>query len=218
MNNELLQIFEQEPRYKEAFDDFLKTHYENHGKNATPEERKVFDEHYAERFLSGIKNPPKGREVLISGERLTIRKATLEDVDFMRSVELHPDNSEWVAHWPLGWRIAKFGDPDFLQTIVEREDGTPIGIIIFCDMRFIEERVQLKRIAILDKGKGYGKEALYLVQKLAFEVFGTKYLYLSTREQNLRAQSIYKKTGFVPETPDPCVRFHIALEDYQKQQ
>lgn len=218
MNNELLQIFEKEPLYKEAYESFLKHHFENYGKNSTAEERIQFEAHYAERFLDGLKHTTKNREVLISGERLTIRKATLDDVDFMRSVELHPDNSDWVAHWPLGWRIAKFGDPDFLQTIVEREDGTPIGIIIFCDMYFRNERVQLKRIAILDKGKGYGKEALRLVQKLAFEVFGTKYLYLSTREQNLRAQSIYKKTGFIPETPDPCVRFHIALEDYEKQQ
>lgn len=75
--------------------------------------------------------------------------------------------------------------------------------------------MQLKRIVVIEKGKGYGKEALQLAQKLAFEVFGTKYLYLGTKAENLRAQSIYKATGFLPDMPDPCTQFHISLEDYK---
>lgn len=68
---------------------------------------------------------------------------------------------------------------------------------------------------IIEKGKGYGKEALYLAQKLAFEVFGTEYFFLGTREHNLRAQSIYKATGFIPAMPDPCTQFYITDEDYK---
>lgn len=101
-----------------------------------------------------------------------------------------------------------------LQTIIEKSDGTPIGIMIFCDLMNCEAELQLKRIAILEKGKGYGKEALYLAQKYAFEVLGTKCLSLGTKEHNIRAQSIYKATGFTPDMPDPCTHFHIAAEDY----
>ena len=126
------------------------------------------------------------------------------------------ENTPWVGKWSLGWRIAKFGDKDFLQTIIEKEDGTPIGIIIFCDMLYLKSRLQLKRIAITEKGKGYGKEALYLAQKLAFEVFGTEYLYLGTKETNLRAQSIYKATGFIPDMPDPYTKFYITDKEYKK--
>lgn len=207
MNEQLLAILSENSRYKEAYYGFLEIHKKNRG--GTPEELAEFEKNFARDFLNGIKSNNTECKELIKGERLTIRKACIADADFMRTVELDEDNSPWVANWPLGWRIAKFGDEDFLQTIIEREDGTPIGLIIFCDMRAVKQQMQLKRIAIIDKGKGYGKEALLLAQKLAFEVFGTKCLYLGTKEANLRAQSIYKATGFIPDMPDPCTRFHI---------
>ena len=182
---------------------------------ADSQEFLTFKKAFAEDFQRGIANNKIDRKILIQGERLTIREACIEDSDFMSNVERDVDNSPWVANWPLGWRVARFGDADFLQVIIEREDGTPIGFIIFRDMLNKEKQIQLKRIAIIDKGKGYGKEALYLVQKLAFEVFGTKRLYLWTKEENLRAQSIYKATGFVPDMPDPCVSFHMNRADYE---
>ena len=54
-----------------------------------------------------------------------------------------------------------------------------------------------------------------MAKKLAFEVFGTKYLYLGTKDTNLRAQNLYKKAGFTPEMPDPCTKFHITIKEYR---
>lgn len=175
-----------------------------------------FEKSYTEDFKRGIENDSTDRNVIIQGDKLIIREAHIEDAEFMSNVERDEDNSPWVANWPLGWRVARFGDPDFLQVIIERNDGTPIGFIIFRDMLQKENMVQLKRIAIIDKGKGYGKETLYLAQKMAFEIFRTKRLYLYTKLENLRAQSIYKATGFTQETPDPCVSFYMTLDDYRE--
>lgn len=214
-NEELLRVFAENPRYKEAYYDFLEIHKKNRGSQSTVEQLAEFENYFAMDFLNGLKNDSSERIELIKGERLTIRKANIADADFMHSVELDEENSPWVGNWPLGFRIAKFGDRDFLQVIIEKENGTPVGFMIFCDMVKVKERMQLKRIAVIEKGKGYGKEALQLAQKLAFEVFGTKYLYLGTKAENLRAQSIYKSTGFLPDMPDPCTQFHISLEDYK---
>lgn len=216
MNDELLAVFAENPRYKEAYSEFLELHRNGHGKGNTEEQLAAFEECYARDFLNGIKSDSDERVELIKGGRLTIRKAHIADADFMRSVELDEDNSPWVGCWPLGWRIAKFGDKDFLQTIIEKEDGTPIGMMIFCDMVYVRSRLQLKRIALIEKGRGYGKEALHMAQRLAFEVFGTEYLYLGTKQNNLRAQSIYRATGFSSDMPDPCTQFYIRAEDYQK--
>ena len=173
MNDQLSAILPENLQFKEAYYGFLEIHKKNRG--GTSEELAEFEKFYAKDFLNGIKNNSTERKVLIKGERLTIRRACIEDADFMQSVELDEDNSPWVANWPLGWRIA-----------------------------------------IIDKGKGYGKEALLLAQKLAFEVFGTKCLYLGTKEANIRAQSIYKATGFIPDMPDPCTRFHINIGKWSK--
>lgn len=215
MNSELSMILSENPGYKSAYYQFLEIHKNNYGKNSTKEQLEEFEEYYATDFLNGIKNDNNRREEFIQGERIVIRKAYIADADFMHSVELHEENTPWVADWPLGFRIAKFGDPDFLQTIIEKEDGTPIGFIIFRGMAGKESRLELKRIAIMEKGKGYGKEALHLAQKLAFEVFGTKYFYLGTKENNLRAQSIYKATGFIPNMPDPCTQFYMTEREYR---
>ena len=215
MNTELATILSENPHYAVAYDEFMESHKNGYGKNSTPEELATFEEFFGRDFLNGIKNDSDEREELVRGERLVIRKARIADADFMRSVELDADNAPWVANWPLGYRIAKFGDVDFLQTIIEKTDGTPIGLIIFRDMVNVKERLELKRIAITEKGKGYGKEALRLAKKLAFEVFGTKYLYLGTKDTNLRAQNLYKKAGFASEMPDPCAKFHITFEEYR---
>ena len=215
MDTELAKVFSQNPRYETAYTEFLESYKNGYGKNSTEEELAEFEKFFTRDFLNGIKKDSEEREELIIGERLVIRRARIADADFMQSVELEPDNSPWVANWSLGWRIAKFGDEDFLQTVIEKTDGTPIGILIFRGMRNVKEKLELKRIALIEKGKGYGKEVLYLAQKLAFDMFETQYLYLGTKETNIRAQSIYKATGFTPDMPDPCTGFHITAEAYK---
>ena len=215
MNTELATILSQNPRYADAYNEFLEEHKNGYGKNSTEEELAEFERFFTRDFLNGIKKDSNEREVLIAGERLVIRRAGIADADFMQSVELDADNSPWVANWSLGWRITKLGDEDFLQTVIEKMDGTPIGILIFRGMRTIQDKLELKRIALIEKGKGYGKEAIYLAQRLAFDVFRTPYLYLGTKDTNIRAQSIYKATGFTPDMPDPCTSFHITAEAYR---
>ena len=216
MNTELAKIFSQNPRYETAYTEFLELYKNGYGKNSTEEELAEFERFFTRDFLNGIKKDSNEREELIAGERLVIRRARIADADFMQSVELDADNSPWVANWSLGWRITKFGDEDFLQTVIEKTDGTPIGILIFRGMQTIQDKLELKRIALIEKGKGYGKEAIYLAQRLAFDVFETPYLYLGTKDTNIRAQSIYKATGFTPDMPDPCTSFHITAEMYKK--
>ena len=216
MNAELKEILEQNPRYAAAYNEYMEIHRNGYGKNSTPEELATFEEFFGRDFLNGIKKDNDEQEELIRGERLVIRKARIADADFMQSVESDADNSPWVATWPLGWRITKLGDEDFLQTVIEMTDGTPIGILIFRGMRSVQEKLELKRIALIEKGQGYGKEALYLAQRLAFEVFETSCLYLGTKDTNVRAQSIYKATGFTADMPDPSTSFHITAEEYKK--
>lgn len=213
MNTELQQIFTENPHYKAAYYEFFELHKNGYGKNSTPEELATFEGYYARDFLNGLK-APEDTSVLIKGERLTIRRASLADADFMESVELDEDNSPWLWRWMKGWRIAKFGDRDILQTIVEKNDGTPIGILIFSELIYQRSRLRLVRIALLEKGRGYGKEAMYLAQKYAFEVIGTEYFYLGTTDGNLRAQSLFKSVGFTLDTPDPCTKFYITDKDY----
>jgi len=164
-------------------------------------------------FINGVLNCADNKDVIIRGERILIRTACIDDADFMSEAER--ENSPWVGNWNICLRIQKFGDNDFLQTIIEKSDGTPVGFIIFRDM-LNENQTELKRIVITEKEKGYGKEALYLAQKFAFEILKTNRLQLGTRKDNIRAQTIYKATGFTAAEPDPCTFFYIDKDNYFK--
>ena len=167
-------------------------------------------------FINGILHHADTRDIIITGKTLRIRHACIADAAFIAATELDPDNARWVNHWPLAFRIQQFGSGDVLQTIIELHDGTPIGFVIFRELRTKTQQVELKRIALMAKGNGYGKEALSLIQDFAFNILQTPRLYLTTRTENIRAQGIYKATGFTPETPDPCVKFHIDNPNFSK--
>lgn len=101
MNTELATILSQNPRYATAYNEFLESHKNGYGINSTEEELATFVKLFERDFLNGIKKGSNEREALIPGERLVIRRAGIADADFMRSVELEPDNSPWVANYKV---------------------------------------------------------------------------------------------------------------------
>ena len=139
--------------------------------------------------------------------------ANIDDYDFISTAEQDADSTSWVGNWPLGLRIEKFGDNNFFQTIIETEHNHPVGFIDFRDMLH-DTQVELKRTVITEKGKGYGKEAMYLSQKFSFEVLGRDRLYLGTKVENIRAQHVYHATGFTLVDPENIAAFHIFKESY----
>jgi len=164
-------------------------------------------------FMHGAFRCTKETEIITSWGQLLLRTANINDYDFINVAERDEDCTRWVNNWPLGLRIEKFGDNNFFQTIIETHDGSPIGFIDFRDMLH-DTQVELKRIVIAERGKGYGKEAMYLSQKFAFEVLGRDRLYLGTKAENTRAQHVYHSTGFSLVNPENIARFHILKEDY----
>ena len=182
---------------------------------ASPEEFAAFREKLLQDIEAGLVRGQEAPRPLIEGKHIRIRTACLADEPFMRDVECEADNARWVGHWPKPWRIARFGDPDFMQCIIERTNGTPVGILIFRNICHPEEKLELKRIALLDKGNGLGREALRLAQRWAFDTLGAPTLYLGTKAENHRAQHVYLSVGFRAGTPLPSTFFYLHREDYQ---
>ena len=58
--------------------------------------------------------------------------------------------------------------------------------------------VRLGRLLIADayRGRGYGSTAIALIEKLAFEDYGVKYLELGVFEFNQGAKKLYERLGF----------------------
>ena len=162
-------------------------------------------------FVHGALRCTQVTQILTEREGIRLRTANIHDYDFIDAAERDEDCKPWVNNWSLGARIEKFGDCNFLQTIIETTQGKPIGFIDFRDM-LSETQVELKRIVIAERGKGYGKQAMYLSQKFAFEFLGRGRLYLGTKVENLRAIHLYHATGFSLVNPDYPASFYILKE------
>jgi RimJ/RimL family protein N-acetyltransferase len=169
--------------------------------------------HAISNFMHGAYACVKKPVLITTWGCLRLRTACMGDYDFINAIERDADSTPWVNNWTLGARIEKFGDNNFFQTVIEGGDGSPVGFIDFRDM-LSGTQVELKRIVISEKNKGYGKESMYLAQKFAFEVLGREKLYLGTKLENARARHVYRAAGFTFTAHEHYAAFHIFKEDY----
>ena len=87
-------------------------------------------------------------------------------------------------------------------TICLKDTDEPIGRIYISNINDHYDSLDISRIYIADpnsRGKGYGEESLRLALKWAFEEMKCQRVTLDHFSDNVIANSLYKKVGFVPE-------------------
>lgn len=140
---------------------------------------------------------------------VSIRKTTEADLDFVIAAENGEENSRHVAQWTREQHIEAFHNDDILHVIIEVE-GKVVGYAIAAGLKEANNAIELRRIVIVEKGKGYGKAAVQLFKKLAFEELKAHRLWLDVREYNSLARNLYKSLGFIEEG---CIRECILLDN-----
>ena len=127
-----------------------------------------------------------------------LRPTTQDDLEWAIAVE--KDNYPFVAQWTREQHRAALTDPDINHLIVEpTTDKQPVGYLILAGLKDPNQSIELKRIVITDKGKGYGSQALRLVLKHAFEELEAHRVWLDVKNYNQRAKKLYEAHGFVVE-------------------
>ena len=92
------------------------------------------------------------------------------------------------------------GNPNVLHLLaLDKRDNRLIGFAILTGLPNPNYRIELKRLVITDKGKGYGKGTLSLIKSLTFGQLGAHRLWLDVRSNNPRARHVYESEGFVVE-------------------
>ena len=129
---------------------------------------------------------------------VSIRKTTEADLDFVITAENAVENMQNVVQWSREQHVAAFHNEDIFHAIIE-VDGKSVGYAITAGLKDSNKAIELRRIVVVEKSKGYGKAAVQLFKKLAFEEFKAHRLWLDVREYNTRARDLYKALGFVEE-------------------
>jgi diamine N-acetyltransferase len=132
-----------------------------------------------------------------STAELRLRPTGEEDLDYVVAAEADPDNSPFLAPSPRAEHLRFLRDPRQRHLIAEA-GGRPVGFALL-RLHPAERAVELRRLAVTEKGRGYGRAALRLAMAEAFEVHDAHRLWLDVKPHNKRALSLYRSAGFVEE-------------------
>lgn len=139
--------------------------------------------------------------------RVTIRKFEKRDIPAKVEWVNNPANNRYL-HYDLPLEVGKterwFDNnkdrTDRLDCVIEA-DGTPVGLIGLLSIDRKNSKAEYYvQIGDTDyKGKGVAKEASRLILREGFTTLGLNRIYLYTEVENISAQKLYERVGFVME-------------------
>lgn len=151
---------------------------------------------------------------IIEGSRLIVRPTQEADVAYVVTAEREAENARYVGQWSAEEHIHALTQPDILHVLIqEQASRRSVGYVVMAGIKNPNHSIEFRRLVITDKGKGYGRETLQLIKKLAFQQLNAHRLWLDVRVDNLRAQRLYLSEGFVQEgILRECVLFNGGYE------
>jgi diamine N-acetyltransferase len=130
--------------------------------------------------------------------RVRLRPTMSSDLDYVVSLEQAPENLPFITPWEKTQHEAAIRFPDFRHFIVEGGvDLSPVGFVLLIGCRNQNQAIELKRMVIEAKGAGFGRAALRMTKKIAFDDIGAHRFWLDVKKRNSRAQALYASEGFV---------------------
>ena len=143
--------------------------------------------------------------------RVRLRPTMQSDLDYVLSLERDPENLPYITPWEKIQHEAAIRFPDFRHFIIETgpqlERG---GFLILIGCRNQHQSIELKRMVVRDKNRGFGRAALRVAKRIAFDDLGAHRFWLDIKKRNIRARSLYDSEGFVLEGE---LREAVKLQD-----
>jgi RimJ/RimL family protein N-acetyltransferase len=130
--------------------------------------------------------------------RVRLRPTMRSDLAFVLSLEQDPQNLPYITPWEQTQHEAAIRFPDFRHFIIETGPGLEAGgFLILTGCRNPHQAIELKRMVVRDKHLGFGRAALRVAKKIAFDDLGAHRFWLDIKKRNTRAQALYADEGFV---------------------
>jgi diamine N-acetyltransferase len=135
-----------------------------------------------------------------SPARARLRPTMQSDLDFVLTLEHDPENLPFITPWERMQHEAAIRFPDFRHFIIEGGPGLDAaGFLILIGCRSPHQALELKRMVVQHKGQGFGRAALRVAKKIAFDDLGAHRLWLDVKGLNSRARVLYESEGFIVE-------------------
>lgn len=135
------------------------------------------------------------KQSIMETQRLNILEADEGDVDTIIKIESHKDNRDFLWIGTVEQHLAEIVDPNHLLILFRtKEDDRIVGYALARIDRK-SEVFELRRIAITEKGMGFGREAMGAIMGYAFKELGTNRFWLDVYPDNLTGIRLYESLG-----------------------
>ncbi|MFL6693370.1 MAG: GNAT family N-acetyltransferase [Ramlibacter sp.] len=132
--------------------------------------------------------------------RARLRPTMQSDLEFVLSLERDPVNLPYITPWERTQHEAAIRFPDFRHFVIEGgDDLASVGFLILIGCKSRNQSLELKRMVVQPKGQGFGRAALRVAKKVAFDDLAAHRFWLDVRTHNARAKGLYESEGFVLE-------------------
>ncbi len=130
---------------------------------------------------------------------IRLRHTRESDLDFVLAAEQDEENRPFVKVWTREQHLAALASEDISHLIIESAGDGSVGYVILAGLSDANRSVEVRRVVVTVKGRGYGKGALRLINDLVFVKLEAHRLWLDVKEHNARARHVYESEGFVTE-------------------
>ncbi len=127
-----------------------------------------------------------------------IRTATTADFPFIHAIAARPENADFIADVPDTELSDYLADPE-MDLVIWDQGGNPAGFALFCEIGNPSGRVELRRLGLDITGAGLGQAFLRGLIDHGFGTLNAARIWLDVVQHNPRAQTIYRRAGFMHE-------------------
>lgn len=139
--------------------------------------------------------------ILAEGERLRLRRATQNDVDFILELQHKPENRPHIVPYEREkQKIALFDDGDTMNAVVEEKNtATAVGYVFISGLTNENNEVEWTHVVIDKKGVGYGHETMQMLKAWSFGKKNFHRAWIDCKIKNPRALHLYESEGMIRE-------------------
>lgn len=134
----------------------------------------------------------------LEGNKIKMVNTNPSDIDTI--IEFERNNKQFVHMYSKEKHLKLLNDNDCLHLSIRRiDDNKLVGHTILFGVESEHRVLEFRRIAINEKGLGFGKDAIQLLKKICFEILNFHRLWFDVYDDNEIAIALYESEGFVQE-------------------
>jgi hypothetical protein len=106
--------------------------------------------------------------------KVHLRPTRKDDLDYVLDAEHSVENHSFILPWSREQHVVAVTSEDLSHLIIESvSEESRVGYAILAGLKDANQSVELRRIVVTNKNRGYGSDALRLIKRLAFGGLGS---------------------------------------------